>query len=145
MKTTTIFIAGVPGTGKTTLSYQLALHYHIDKVISLDVIKEAVKTYIPKITDEYLNSTTHESYKIENLTPVEGFIKHCKHVQEYLLDILPHFTNDAIIIIEGAQLTPNIMQLIDKTNFSPTSLQSISIYIVTIKNFYFKDMKRKTR
>ena len=77
MKTKIIFIAGVPGIGKTTLSYQLALHYHIDKVISLDVIKEAAKTFIPNINDPYLNSTTHESYKIENISPIAGFIKHC--------------------------------------------------------------------
>ena len=46
MKTNIILLGGVPGTGKTTLAYQLALHFHIDKVISLDVLKETSKRFI---------------------------------------------------------------------------------------------------
>ena len=119
MKTKIIFIGGVPGIGKTTLSYQLALHYHIDKVISLDVIKEAAKIFIPNIDDPYLNSTTHESYKIENISAIAGFVKHCEHVQRYLLEILPQFSNDNIIIIEGAQLTADIINKIDREKIIP--------------------------
>ena len=36
-----ILIGGIPGTGKTTLAYELAIKNKIDKVVSIDTIKAA--------------------------------------------------------------------------------------------------------
>lgn len=122
MKKLIIFIGGVPGTGKTTLSHQLALKFHIDKVLSLDILKETLKSFIGCEDDPYLYSTTHESYQIDGLSPVDGFKKHCERIQSYLLPLLLRITKDHVILVEGAQLTPDILTQIDQNLFIPVYL-----------------------
>lgn len=57
MKTKLILLGGVPGTGKTTLAYKLALALKIDKVISIDILKAMLKTSKEPLSD-YLLTTT---------------------------------------------------------------------------------------
>lgn len=102
-----IFLGGVPGVGKTTIAYKLALKYHIDKVISLDVFKTMLKSYS---NDPYVNTTTHEAYKIENLSVVEGFKKHCQIINNYYYQMLKKF-NEHAIIVEGATVTTEFVQM----------------------------------
>lgn len=96
-----IFISGVPGTGKTTLAHKIAIKYKIDKVVSLDIIKLSIKMFV---NDDYINTTTHEAYKIENLSVIDGFIKHCNIINSYFVDIIKKI-KDNVLIVEGATIT----------------------------------------
>ena len=102
-----IFLGGIPGVGKTTLAYKLALKYNIDKVISLDILKNILKVYEK---NEYLRTTTHEAYKIENLEIVEGFIKHSLIINNYFYKLIKNF-QDNILIVEGATITQDFVNL----------------------------------
>lgn len=117
MKTIVIFIAGVPGTGKTTLAYQLALSLKIDKIISLDLLKNFTKHYITQEGNPYLYTTTHEAYLVEKLTPVNGFKIHCQTLEDILLPLLNEMCDEHVIIVEGAQLTPEIQKKLNSDKF----------------------------
>lgn len=143
MKTIIIFLGGVPGTGKTTLSYQLALYFHIDKVISLDVLKEITKRYVSIEDCPYLYSTTHEAYQIESLDPIAGFKKHCQVIQDLLEPSLKKMTDEHAIIVEGAQLTPDFLKHIDLEKFTPIYFNLYSHSTNTLLERY--KMKNKIR
>lgn len=128
MNTNLLFIGGIPGTGKTTTAYRLALEFGIDKVISMDVLKALWSSYIPQNKEPYLYTTTHEAYRLENLSPVDGFLKHCKLMQSLFLELLPSFTDEKCVIIEGAQITSDILKDICSSHFN-------TVYL----NLYCKD------
>ena len=104
-----ILLGGVPGVGKTTIAYELARIYKIDKVISIDILKKVISKFVDN-GSKYLYTTTHEAYMIENLDIVDGFLKHSETINNYILDILESFKNEKIIILEGATLTNNIVE-----------------------------------
>lgn len=124
---TIIFLGGVPGTGKTTLAYKLAEYYGIDKVISLDVLKSVLKQYI-QLEEKYIYTTTHEAYKIENLSVVDGFIKHSRIINEYFVNLIKPFTKEKVIVVEGATITNEMLEYFKDSNL---------IYI----NFYVDDIE----
>lgn len=115
MKTKLILIGGVPGTGKTTLAYKLALNLKIDKVLSTDMIKIFAKTFNNDY-DKYLFTTTHEAYKLDNLSVIDGYLKHSKSINNLVLDILKNI-KDNIIIIEGGTINKEFVNMIDKNNY----------------------------
>ena len=116
-----IFLGGIPGCGKTTMAYKLALKYHIDKVISLDVLKEIIKI---QNNNPYINTTTHEAYKIEDLDVISGFVKHCKIINEQYVKIIKNFSKDKVIIVEGATITEEFVN-----KFSEYECCYINLYL----------------
>ena len=112
MKTKLILIGGVPGTGKSTIAYHLALKLKVDKVLSTDMVKIFTKTYCKNI-DKYLFTTTHEAYKLENLSIIDGYRKHSKVINEQVLKVLDNI-KDKVIIIEGSTLNKDLLNIIDK-------------------------------
>ena len=74
-----ILLGGVPGVGKTTIAYELARTYKIDKVLSIDVLKNVIKRFISKEDEPYLYTTTHEAYTLDNLEIVDGYKRHSKN------------------------------------------------------------------
>lgn len=135
-----IFIGGIPGVGKTTLAYHLALKYRIDKVISLDVIKTVIKEYIQD-GNPYLYTTTHEAWCLENMSVVDGFIKHSEVMNTYFESLIRKFTNEEVIIVEGATLTKEI---IDK--YRDNEIFYINMYLdneCVLKRRYESKMKMR--
>lgn len=101
-----IFLGGIPGVGKTTMAYKLALKYKIDKVISLDILKTIIKM---TNNDIYINTTTHEAYKIENLDIISGFLKHAEVINKEYVKYIKQFYYENIIIVEGATITKEFL------------------------------------
>lgn len=138
MKQKIILISGIPGTGKTTLSYYLAYQLGIDKVISVDIIKSMLQLMKSKTYEPYLYTTTHEAYQLENLSYIEGFKKHSKIICHELNNILNQcFIDDKIIIIEGAQIIP---KYIDK---SKHGIYSITLFSKN-KDFLINRYQKKS-
>lgn len=115
MKTKLILIGGVPGTGKTTVAYGLALELGIDKVVSVDMIKAMTKTY-PDLFGPYVFTTTHEAYKLEGVSVIEGFLKHSEEINKITLDVVGNM-KDNVILIEGATINKEIFKFIDKEKY----------------------------
>ena len=115
MKTKLILIGGVPGTGKTTIAYTLALNLKIDKVLSTDIIKVLSKTYNQNF-DKYLFTTTHEAYTLENLSVIDGYLEHSKIINELVLKVLDNI-RDKVIIIEGSTINKDLLNMIDKDKY----------------------------
>ena len=138
---TIIFIGGIPGTGKTTLAYKLALKYKIDKVISLDTIKNTMKEFIIP-TDKYVFTTTHEACKIENLSVVDGFIKHTRSINSYFKKVVNRFIKEKVIIVEGATITNEFIN-----SFCESNIICINLYInnkgILIDRYKSKSKMRK--
>ena len=138
---TVILIGGVPGTGKTTLSYYLASKFGCDKIINLDTMKNILLAHEIGSKDKYFKSTTHESYLIENLDPVDGFIKHCNSVQAKLKQCLNNFKDDNFLIIEGAQLTPDFIEFFPKNEYQVFYFNLYSYNKNTLLHRYDKKLK----
>lgn len=119
MKTKVIFISGIPATGKSTIAKKLALKLKIDKLLDLDVLKTTCKIFKKEEDDPYLYTTTHEATKVENLDYYVALNKYCDCIQNYLIELLSKFTNEKIILVEGAQLTPQVIDKLDKNKFQP--------------------------
>lgn len=134
-----IFISGVPGTGKTTLAYKMALKYKIDKVVSLDILKASIKTFF---NDKYINTTTHEAYKIDNLNIIDGYLKHCKVINNYYTKIIKNI-KDKVIIVEGATITQEFIN-----EFNEYECKNINLFVdnkeALIKRYNEKMKLRKS-
>lgn len=139
MKTKLICIGGIPGVGKTTLSYALANKIKVDKVISIDLIKAIIKTF--NLSDNnYILSTSHEAYKIENLSHIEGYYKYADILNEQVIKILNNLTNEKIIIIEGVSINDSFITKIDLNKFD-----CFYINIMTNHNELKKRYKNKNK
>lgn len=136
MKTKLILIGGVPGTGKTTIAYNLALHFKIDKVISLDIVKAFAKFYRK---DKYLYTTTHEAYKLDNLSIIDGYLNYCNTINNIALDMLNNI-NDNFIIMEGATLNKEIINKLD-TNKYEIYYFNLTVPIDVLKKRYVQKKK----
>lgn len=115
MKTKLILLGGVPGTGKTTVAYSLALKLGIDKVVSVDMIKAFTKAY-KDLFSRYTFTTTHEAYKLDGISVIEGYLKHSKVINDIILEVIGNI-KDRVIIVEGSTINNGFVDLIDKNKY----------------------------
>jgi 2-phosphoglycerate kinase len=118
-----ILISGVPGSGKTTVSLELARIFGIEQIIQTDTIKEIfqVNGYEP-----ISYTSTHSAWRHFGEKNVNNIIKgYCAHSAcfEQLLLRLISLTQEKgkHIIVEGAQITPRL--------FSQIQTQKIGFYL----------------
>ena len=111
-----ILLGGVPGVGKTTIAYNLAVKIKVDKVISIDVVKQILMSFVPKNKEPYLYTTTHESYLLENVSIIEGYLKHSRTINSYICNLIENF-QDNILIIEGATVNKEIIDMYDNKKY----------------------------
>lgn len=141
MKTKLILIGGVPGTGKTTIAYHLALKLGIDKVVSVDMIKAMTRAY-QDLFPPYVFTTTHEAYKLEGISVIEGFLKHSEAVNRVLFDVV-HQIHDKVILLEGATINREVLKFIDSDKYE---VSYINLYLdkeELIKRYEMKNKLRK--
>lgn len=117
MKTNIICIGGIPGTGKTTLSYNLSSKLKVDKILNIDLIKSMIKSF-DLSTNKYILSTSHEAYKIDNLDPINGYYRYADNINEYVIKLLNNLTNERIIIVEGVSINDSFIQQINHSLFN---------------------------
>jgi len=137
-----ILLGGVPGTGKTTIAYDLALRLHIDKVISTDLLKIFAKTYNQNF-NKYIFTSTHEAYKLENISVVEGYLRHSKEINNLVLNVLQNI-NDNIIIIEGATINKEFINSLDKNLYEVVYINLTLPKNELVKRYKLKEKLRKS-
>ncbi len=115
MKTKLILLGGVPGTGKTTVAYNLALKLGVDKVVSVDMIKAFTKAYKNRFS-RYVFTTTHEAYKLDGISVIEGYLKHSKVINNIMLKVIENI-KDNFVIVEGSTINKDFINIIDKTKY----------------------------
>lgn len=142
MKTKLILLGGVPGTGKTTIAYKLALKFKIDKVISTDLIKAFAKTYDFGF-DRYVFTTTHEAYKLDDLSVVEGYLKHSKKINDMVLEVLNNIA-DNVIIVEGSTINKSFVDELDKDRYDIIYFNLSTSKNNLIKRYKLKETLRKS-
>lgn len=113
MKTNIIFISGAPATGKSTIAKMLAIKLGVDKIVDLDVTKNIFQSFYSKELNPELYQTSHGAIK-NGLMFMNDYFK-C--LQNILLKILPQFKKEKVIIVEGVQLTPEIINYLDQDIF----------------------------
>lgn len=99
-----ILLGGCPGSGKTTISNYLGVKYKISTIINIDVIKQTIKMFV---SDDYLNTTSHEASKVENLDIINAYLKHSRVVNKYIKELISKL-KDKIIIIEGVTVNKEL-------------------------------------
>ncbi len=142
MKTKLILLGGVPGTGKTTLAYALALKLGIDKVVSVDMIKAFTKSYKDSF-GKYVFTTTHEAYKLEDISVIEGFLKHSEAINEIILNVINNI-KDNVIIIEGSTLNKEFVREIDKDKYEIVYINLTLSTDELLKRYKKKEKLRKS-
>ena len=139
-----ILLGGVPGVGKTTIAYKLALKMQIDKVISIDIIKQILTHFITRKKEPYLYTTTHESYLLENTSIIDGYLKHSNIVNSYVCKLIENF-KDNILIIEGATVNCDMIDLFDNKKYEIIYINIYANEDELIKRYDEKSKIRKGR
>lgn len=143
MKTKLILIGGIPGTGKTTISYKIALKLKIDKVINIDLLKIIVKTCNSDL-DKYFYTTTHEAYKLDNLSVIDGYLRHSEIVNKLVINVLDNI-KDNIVIIEGATINEDFINRLDKNKYDLIYINLLCPYDILQDRYILKNKIRKGR
>lgn len=142
MKTKLILLGGVPGTGKTTIAYNLALKLGIDKVVSIDMIKAFTKAYKSRFS-RYVFTTTHEAYKLDGISVIDGYVKHAKVINSIILKVIENI-KDNVIIIEGSTIDKEFVKEIDRERYD---VVYVNLYLSTeelIERYKKKEKLRKS-
>ena len=110
-----ILLGGVPGSGKTTISYALAIKYNICTILNVDTIKQTIKLFVDEEEEKYLYTTSHEANKVESLQIISAYKKHADVINNYLDKLLSNI-KDKIVIIEGVTINKKLYKELSKNN-----------------------------
>ena len=117
-----VFISGVPGSGKTTVSYNLLKKYNEFRIVEeTDLIREILLGYNEYLVNEYtedynfikkINITDHN--KLLSLNEAK---EQCKHMKYSLKNIVERQQRKGICtIINGVHIIPGMLNELIKSN-----------------------------
>ncbi|MFD2588116.1 hypothetical protein ACFSQJ_14310 [Croceitalea marina] len=119
-----VFISGVPGVGKTTISYELLKMFDEFRIVEeTDLIREVLRGYNEYIEDKFKNEP-HLLFKEIEITPSAKFLsydeakKQCGHMKKSFEKIIGRQKRKGITtIINGVHIVPEILDgLFDNDN-----------------------------
>lgn len=140
-----VFISGVPGAGKTTISYELLCLFEQFRIVEeTDLIRETLRGY-----NSYLE--TYESDEISSLDNNVIIFDHnkllsfgeaklqCKHMKNSLVNIVKRQQRKGIsTIINGVHIIPEVLG----ESFTNSGIIFINLHITNEKTFYKRISER---
>lgn len=112
---TLIALGGQPGTGKTSLAWEIARTLNIDQVIQTDMVKDFLKvseydpiSYCPSLEAwKFIGKKTPENI-------VKGFKMHIKNFENVFQELVEiSMKRRRVVIVEGVQVTPDVFRKIN--------------------------------
>ena len=115
-----VLIGGAPGTGKSTLAAELAYRLGIRRLVSSDVIREALRSLVSAQLSPGLHQSSFTAWRTELLpgedeTPgrkrvIRGYQAQAQQLSSALTAIIKRCIDEAIsLVIEGVHLLPGTL------------------------------------
>ncbi|KAH8582784.1 phosphoglycerate kinase family [Cryptosporidium sp. chipmunk genotype I] len=139
-----ILIAGTSGSGKSTISSNLASFLRVKCVISTDTIRHVLRSTEKYRHNKALNCSTYEVHKYTTTQPTQkdkdessessvvlGYLIQSSIIEDYIYEIIENFVNkEKSIIVEGVHITPSLFERIQSlANLKHANLSTFLIYI----------------
>ncbi len=125
-----ILIMGAPVSGKSTISYKLAIELGIEQVIDTDIIRGIKAVQEPK--NQYINTYSFKSWELFGKKQSQknillGYEKYSEQIEKEISGVIN--INDSWgrnIIMEGVHLHPNLIEKLIKKNNVQTVCLSVN-------------------
>jgi len=134
-----IFISGVPGSGKTTISYELLKKFDVFRIVEeTDLIREALRGYNEYIKDEFKDRIQFLFDEIEisdhtKLLTMDEARQQCKFMKNSLENIVLRQQRKGIpSIVNGVHVIPEILDGI----FENRNIIYVNLYVNSEKKIY---------
>jgi len=121
-----LLVGGTTGSGKSTISSELAHRLDIVRTQSTDMLREVMRLMIPSRLLPTLHTSSFEAYKtfpyressddeMQNPTMLTGYLSQAEHVGVGIEGVLNRAENEQVsLIIEGVHVHPALQQQIAK-------------------------------
>jgi 2-phosphoglycerate kinase len=100
-----LFIYGVPGTGKTTLSKELAIDNDLD-FYELDLVKKEAQKYVSKEINPFLHQGTCRAWQLLGEETIKSYICGFNEVRKSMLKYVQKIYKRNYGVFEGAFIDP---------------------------------------
>ena len=140
-----VFISGVPGVGKTTISYELLKRINKFRIIEeTDLIREVLRGYNDYLKNEFGNQVdfVFEKIQITDHTKLLTFDEakiQCKTMKKSFEQIISRQQRKGIAsIINGVHVIPEVLNGIAENN----NIIYINLYVTSEKEIYRRILNR---
>lgn len=140
-----VFISGVPGVGKTTISYELLKMFSEFRIVEeTDLIREVLRGYNEYIEDEFKDKTQFLFDKIEitdhtKLLSLNEAKQQCNFMKKSLKNIVARQQRKGIpTIVNGVHIVPEILDGLAKNH----DIIYINLYINNKHEIYNRLLNR---
>jgi len=106
-----IILLGAPGVGKSTFATRLAIRLGINRVVTSDAIREALRVVVPEVVSPELHRSTYELVDHTSSRPFAGFSRQRLTVSSAMAAVASrHSTELKSVIFEGVHLIPSTIK-----------------------------------